>query len=109
MILETMSEVAIQLAAAAGIRAEGISDVCAKAPTGVQPYVNDLLGWLKYGVLAVIIGAGFLSTGALVVGKFAQMGRAAQVGATGIFWTVVGAIAFVCIYAILNAIVGNGC
>ena len=43
------------------------------------------------------------------VGKFGQMGRAAQLGASGLFWTVIGAIAFVTIYAILNGIVGNGC
>ena len=54
-------------------------------------------------------GAGFASSGALIVGKFGQMGRAAQIGASGLFWTVIGAIAFVTIYAILNGIVGNGC
>ena len=86
-----------------------IQDVCAKAPAGVQPYVEDVLGWVKYGVIALIIGAGFASVGALVVGKLGSMGRAAQVGASGLFWTVIGAIAFVTIYGILNAIVGNGC
>lgn len=109
MIIETISEVATQLAAAGNIQAEGVDDVCAKAPTGVAPYVNDILGWVKYGVLAIIIGAGFASSGALIVGKFGQMGRAAQIGASGLFWTVIGAVAFVTIYAILNGIVGQGC
>lgn len=86
-----------------------IDDVCAQAPAGVDPYVRDVLGWVKYGVIAVIIGAGFASTGAMIVGKLANMGRAAQVGASGLFWTVIGAIAFVVIYGILNGIVGNGC
>lgn len=108
-MIETISEVAIQIAAAGNIKAEGVGDVCAQAPTGVKPYVNDILGWVKYGVIAIIIGAGFASSGALIVGKFGQMGRAAQIGASGLFWTVIGAIAFVRIYAILNGIVGNGC
>ncbi len=111
MIIETISEVATQIAAAGHIRAEGVGDVCAQAPDRRQAYVNDILGWVKYGVIAIIIGAGFASSGALIVGgKFGQMGRAAQIGASGgLFWTVIGAIAFVCIYAILNGIVGNGC
>lgn len=109
IIIETISVVATHLVAAGDIRAEGVANVCAQAPTGVKPYVDDIIGWIKYGVIAIIIGAGFASTGALIVGKFAQMGRAAQVGASGLFWTVIGAIAFVVIYAILNGIVGNGC
>jgi hypothetical protein len=110
MIIETISEVATQVVAMTGhIQTKGVSDVCANPPDGVEPYVNDVLGWVKYGVIAIIIGAGFASVGALIVGKFGQMGRAAQIGASGLFWTVIGAIAFVCIYAILNGIVGNGC
>lgn len=110
MYIEAISEVATQMVAlTGGIQAKGVNDVCATAPTGVEPYVNQILGWVKYGVIAIIIGAGFASSGALIVGKFGQMGRAAQLGASGLFWTVLGAIAFVCIYAILNGIVGNGC
>ena len=111
MIVHAISEVATQLVANVGttIKAEGVGNVCAQAPTGVAPYVAQILGWVKYGVIAIIIGAGFASCGAVIVGKFGQMGRAAQLGASGLFWTVIGAIAFVCIYAILNGIVGNGC
>lgn len=109
MLVEAISEVATQLVAAGSIKAEGVGNVCAQAPTGVKPYVNDILGWVKYGVIAIIIGAGFASSGALIVGKFGQMGRAAQIGASGLFWTVIGAVAFVTIYAILNGIVGDGC
>lgn len=110
MIIDAISEVATQMMALTGdVRSEGVRDVCARPPTGVEPYVNQILGWVKYGVIAIIIGAGFASTGALIVGKTGQMGRAAQVGASGLFWTVIGAIAFVTIYAILNGIIGNGC
>ena len=109
MFIEAISEIVTQIVASGTIMAEGVGDVCASAPTGVEPYVNDILGWVKYGVIAIIIGAGFASTGALIVGKFGQMGRAAQMGASGLLWTVLGAIAFVTIYAILNGIVGNGC
>lgn len=86
-----------------------IANVCAKAPEGVGRYVDDILGWVKYGVIAIIIGSGFASVGALVIGKLGSMGRAAQVGASGLMWTIGGAVAFVVIYGILSGIVGNGC
>ncbi|MFJ2758763.1 hypothetical protein ACIO3S_24405 [Nocardioides sp. NPDC087217] len=104
MILETINE-----ASALAADLHTIADVCAKAPDGVETYVNDILGWVKYGVIAIIIGAGFASIGALVIGKLGSMGRAAQVGASGLMWTIGGAVAFVVIYGILSGIVGNGC
>jgi hypothetical protein len=100
---------AAAISSSSEIRAEGVGNVCAKAPDGVAPYVSDVLGWVKYGVIAIIIGCGFASIGAMVVGKMGSMGRAAQIGASGLFWTVLGAIGFVVIYGVLNGIVGNGC
>lgn len=110
MIIQAITEIATQVVTATGnVQIGAIDDVCAKAPDGVDPYVKDVLGWVKYGVIAIIIGCGFASTGAMIVGKVGSMGRAAQIGASGLFWTVLGAIAFVVIYGVLNGIVGNGC
>ena len=86
---------------------QAISDVCAQAPTGVDRYADMLLGWVKYGVAAVIIAGGFVSIGALVVGKLGSMSRAAQLGASGLIYSVLAAVGYVTIYGILNAIVGN--
>ena len=68
-----------------------------------------LLGWVKYGVAALIIGAGFLSVGAMVIGKLGSMSRAAQMGASGLVWSIIAAVAYVTIYGVLWAIVGKGC
>lgn len=86
---------------------QAINDVCAQAPTGIDRYADMLLGWVKYGVAAVIIAGGFLSIGALVVGKLGSMSRAAQLGASGLIYCVLAAVGYVTIYGILNAIVGN--
>ena len=86
---------------------QAINDVCAQAPTGIDRYADMLLGWVKYGVAAVIIAGGFVSIGALVVGKFGSMSRAAQLGASGLIYSVLAAVGYVTIYGILNAIVGN--
>jgi hypothetical protein len=86
---------------------QAINDVCAQAPTGIDRYADMLLGWVKYGVAAVIIAGGFVSVGALIVGKLGSMSRAAQMGASGLIYSVLAAVAYVTIYGILNAIVGN--
>lgn len=86
-----------------------INNVCAKAPAGVAQYTDLLLSWVKYGVAAVIIAAGFISVGAMVVGRLGSMSRAAQVGASGLVYSILAAVAYVTIYGILWAIVGKGC
>lgn len=86
---------------------QAINDVCAQAPTGIDRYADMLLGWVKYGVAAVIIAGGFVSIGALVVGKLGSMSRAAQLGASGLIYSVLAAVGYVTIYGVLNAIVGN--
>lgn len=86
---------------------EAINNVCAQAPTGIERYADMLLGWVKYGVAAVIIAGGFVSVGALVVGKLGSMSRAAQMGASGLIYSVLAAIGYVTIYGILSAIVGS--
>jgi len=84
-----------------------INNVCAQAPTGVDQYTDLLLSWVKYGVAAVIIGGGFVSVGALIVGKLGNMSRAAQLGASGLIYSVLAAVGYVTIYGILDAIVGE--
>jgi len=86
-----------------------INNVCATAPPGVDAYTDMLIGWVKYGVAALIIAGAFISVGAMVVGKFGSMSRAAQMGASGLVWSIIAAIAYVTIYGILSAIVGKGC
>jgi hypothetical protein len=86
-----------------------INNVCAKAPAGIDQYTDLLMGWVKYGVAAVIIAAGFISVGAMVVGRLGSMSRAAQFGASGLVYAVFAAVGYVTIYGILWAIVGKGC
>ena len=88
---------------------EAINDVCAKAPAGVEQYTDLLMGWVKYGVAALIIVVGFISVGAMVIGRLGSMSRAAQMGASGLVYSVLAAVAYVTIYGILWAIVGKGC
>lgn len=109
MFIETITEVATHVTTlASDVRAVG--DVCATAPSDeANTSARMLVGWVKWGVIWILIGAGFASVGLMVGGKLAQSGRAASVGSSGLFWTVLAAVAFACIYGIINGIVGNGC
>ena len=70
MYIEAISEVVTQVTALmSGPRADGMGNVCAKAPQGVQTYANDVVGWIKWGVIVLIIGAGFASVGMMVADK----------------------------------------
>ena len=89
--------------------AQAIGDVCAQAPEGTEQYANLLISWVKYGVAAIIVAGGFLSVGAMVVGRIGSMSRAAQFGASGLVWCILGAIGYVTIYGVITAIVGKGC
>ena len=91
------------------ITLKAINDVCAQAPAGIDQYTNLLMSWVKYGVAAAIIVAGFISVGAMVIGRLGSMSRAAQMGASGLVYSVLAAVAYVTIYGILWAIVGQGC
>lgn len=91
------------------IVSQAIDNVCAKAPTGVAQYTDLLMGWVKYGVAAVIIAAGFISVGAMVIGRLGTMSRAAQFGASGLVYSILAAVAYVTIYGILWTIVSKGC
>ncbi|GAB7007266.1 hypothetical protein JCM18899A_47410 [Nocardioides sp. AN3] len=111
MFIETISEVATQMTALVShTNIQAAPDVCATAPSAeAEGFAKDVVGWVKWGVIWLIIGAGFASAGLMVGGKISQSGRAAQIGSSGMFWTVIGAIAFAVIYGILNGIVGSGC
>ena len=84
--------------------------MCAKAPTEeADGYANDILGWVKYGGIASSSAAGFASAGRCSWASSSRRAKPPRSARRGLFWTVIGAIAFVTIYGILNGIVGNGC
>lgn len=111
MMIETISEVATQMVALTGnIQAKGFGDVCARAPSAeADSYARQIVGWVKWGCIWTLIGAGFASAVLMGIGKVTQSGRAAQIGSTGMFWTVISAVGFAVIYGIITGITGNGC
>ena len=83
--------------------------VCPAAPPGLQAYSNQILGWVKWGVLAILAISFFASVGMLIWGRVTHHPKGARLGFDGIMICLVGAIIYVVGYVILTSITGDGC
>ncbi len=83
--------------------------VCPSAPPGMQSYQDQVIGWIKWGVIALIIATALVSVGAIGVGKIFAMPHASSRGAIGVAVAVIMAILFVTITAVVGGIIGSGC
>ena len=85
------------------------ANVCPKAPPGLGTWDDQILGWVKWGTLSLIAIAGFVSIGSIVVSRVFAHPHGSRYGAMGLAVTVLSAILYVSIYAILTGITGTGC
>jgi hypothetical protein len=83
--------------------------VCPKAPPGVDSYANEILSWVKWGVLAILGISFFASVGMLIWGRVTHHPKGARLGFDGLMICIVGAIIYVVGYVIISSITGNGC
>jgi uncharacterized oligopeptide transporter (OPT) family protein len=83
--------------------------VCPAAPPGVQQYADEITSWVKWGVLVLIVIAVFVSIGMLVAGRIMHNPQSARAGAAGLIISIIAAILYVTVYAIVTGIVGSGC
>jgi len=82
---------------------------CPTAPPGLQQYADQVTGWVKWGVLAILGISFFASVGMLVWGRVTHHPKGARLGFDGIMVCLVGAILYVVGYVIITSIVGKGC
>ncbi|MBN9619636.1 MAG: hypothetical protein J0H43_07885 [Actinobacteria bacterium] len=83
--------------------------VCPSAPPGMQGYSDQVTGWVKWGVLALIIIAALVSIGSILIGRIFSHPHASRYGAMGLGIVVLAAILYVTILGILGGITGSGC
>jgi hypothetical protein len=83
--------------------------VCPKSPPGVSQYSNEILAWVKWGVLAILAISFFASVGMLIWGRVTHHPKGARLGFDGLMICIVGAIIYVVGYVIISSITGNGC
>lgn len=86
-----------------------VAAVCPQAPPGMQGYSDQVTGWVKWGVLALIIIAALVSIGSILIGRIFSHPHASRYGAMGLGIVVLAAILYVTILGILGGITGSGC
>ncbi len=77
-----------------------------QAPPGVSDQMADILGYVKWGVLLVIIVAAFVGVGSVAGGRVFANHGASRVGVSILVSTVIAAILYVGVYAFLTSITG---
>jgi amino acid transporter len=84
--------------------------VCPEAPSAqAAQFGDDVLGWVKWGVLVIMGISFFASTGMLVWGRVTHHPRGARLGFDGLMIVLLGAMLYVTGYGIVTTIVGSGC
>jgi hypothetical protein len=83
--------------------------VCPRAPGDAQRYVDQLTGYVLWGVL-ILFGLGVIvAIGAIVAGRLFSMPHASKVGVISIVVVFVAALAYLIVPGVLEAILGSGC
>lgn len=73
-----------------------------QAPPGVGPVAAQLLGWVKYGALFVIIAAGFIGVALVAIGKWFSHERSSNAGVKGILGALGAAILYGLVYGLIT-------
>jgi hypothetical protein len=76
------------------------------APEGVSAPIEKLMGYVKWGVLVVIIVAGFVGAGAVAGGRLFAHNGTSKVGISLLMSAIGGAVLYVGIYALITSVTG---
>jgi hypothetical protein len=77
-----------------------------KAPPGVGAQMSAVLGYVKWGVLVVIIVAAFVGVGAIAGGRVFAHHGASKVGVSILVSSVIASVLYVGIYSFVTSITG---
>lgn len=83
--------------------------VCPKAPPGAVGPVNEITGYVLWGVI-ILFGLGIvIGIGAIIGGRIFSMTHASKVGVISIVVVFVAAVGYLVLPGMLNGILGQGC
>jgi len=83
--------------------------VCPVAPAGAQKYVDQLTGYVLWGVLALFVIGGIVGVGSIVAGRVFSMPHASKVGVISIVVIFMAAIGYMVVPSMITGITGSGC
>ncbi len=84
-------------------------DTCPRALPGAQKYVDQITGYVQWGVKVMFVVALVVSIGAIVAGRLFSMPQSSKLGVVSIVAVFLCAIAYLVLPGMLKAILGSGC
>lgn len=85
------------------------ASVCPKAPEGAQTHVNNIMGYVLWGVGILFVLGVVIGIGAIVGGRLFGMPHASRAGIVGLVMVFVAVIAYLILPGILSTMLGAGC
>ncbi len=76
------------------------------APDGISGPIQTLMGYVKWGVLVVIIVAGFVGAGAVAGGRLFANHGTSKVGISILMAAIGAAVLYVGVYALITSVTG---
>jgi hypothetical protein len=86
-----------------------VTRVCPQAPPGAQAHVDNILGYVLWGVGILFFVGLVVGVGAVVGGRIFSMPHAGTVGVISLVTVFVAAIAYLILPGMLEAMLGSGC
>lgn len=83
--------------------------ICPKAPPGAIEPVNELTGYIVWGVIILFGLALIIGLGAIVAGRIFSMPHASKVGVVSLVVVFAAAVAYLVLPGMLDGILGKGC
>lgn len=83
--------------------------ICPKAPPGATDPVNEITGYVVWGVIILFSLSLIIGLGAIVAGRIFSMPHASKVGVISLVVVFVAAVAYLVLPGMLDGILGNGC
>ena len=87
--------------------ADAVPNPGPKAPSGTTAQASNIMSYIKYGALYVILAAGFIGAGALAGGHFLHHSKSSQAGMKILIGAVIAAVVYAAIYAFLTGVTGS--
>lgn len=84
-------------------------EVCPVAPGDAQKYIDQITGYVLWGVGVLFLLAIVVGVGAIVAGRLFSMPHASRVGVISVVVVFVAAIAYLILPGMLTGLLGVGC
>lgn len=108
-ITHSITTLAMQIFAADDEGGGSSLSVCPKAPPGASGPVDEIIGYVLWGVIILFGLALIIGLGAVIAGRIFSMPHASKVGVVSLVVVFVAAVAYLILPGMLDGILGNGC